>query len=109
MSSERRVASKLRIHKVEPGNHLGGGDLRGVQILFKEAYTAAGGRPNAEPLRRLMEGQGWKVTEGFGVADTPMERLCVGKEGEQLTVGAVLAVLQADPEIDLPSVKEGQG
>ena len=47
-------------------------------VFFKECITTFGNQKTAH-LRELFERQGWRVTEGIVIADTPMMRLCVRK------------------------------
>jgi hypothetical protein len=105
---ERNMASKLTIHKVQPGEAKVGCDPRGVQIFYKESTTLKG-NPNLVYLSDLLKKHGFQVKEGDQVSDTPLRFLCVAKAGGTVTREDVLKVLQEDQEIDLTNVNRPEG
>ena len=105
---ERNMASKITVHKVQPGEARVGCDPTGVQIFLKES-TNYKGNPNLTYLSDLLGKHGFQVKEGDQVSDTPLRYLCIAKADGTVTRQDVLTVLESDEEIDLSNVDQPEG
>ena len=105
---QRDIASRITIHKVQPGETRVGCHPGGVQIFYKES-TTIGGDPNLLYLRTLIENHGFEATEGDSVQDTPLKYLCVARLSGSVSKEEILALLAQDQEIDLSNVNRPEG
>jgi len=103
MERQEYMGSRITIRKIQQGQAKIGCDPRGFQILFKESGTT-GGSPNFAYLRNLLEGKGYRVTEGDRIANTPMTHLCVASDSVTVTREEIIKVLEKDQEIDLTNI-----
>jgi hypothetical protein len=69
-----------------------------VEILLQ-------GIPNKEYLRTFLAAKGFQVKEGAPVPDSPLQRLCVSKDGDPVERVEVVALLRQNKEFELPDSK----
>jgi len=102
------MGSKIKVHRVQPGEAKVGCDPRGVQIFYKEDLNVQGDQ-NLAYIRALLQRRGFDVKDGDRLSDSPLRYLCVRKADSTVKREEVLQVLKEDDEVDLSSVDRPEG